>query len=243
MDLDGLTVMPGIVDPHVHYIQNQTPNLEAMVEDQRLLLENGRTTVGIPAVIPFNLDGFDPFEELGLVVLRMHFYLGYNNSCGELTDDFWRSASFDRSIEHRVAVAGVKIFTDGGACNSPAVSWDYPDTPIARELEVSGNGDLYVTTEEVASVVADTDSRGGMTVIHAIGDRGIRTALHGLKQSIGDTGNANRHRIDHNVLVLPDLYARYSKLDVTPVVFGNFGSCRERDGRGWANIVPAGNLD
>ena len=242
VDLGGRSVMPGIVDPHVHYIQNQTPDLGLMVEDQRLLLENGRTTVGIPAVIAFNMAGFDPFDLADLEVLRMHFYLGYNNSCGELNGDYWREFEFDRSAELRIAIAGVKLFTDGGLCNAPAVSWEYPDTPIAAELQVSGTGDLYVTVADVAAVVADVESRDGLTVIHAIGDAAIAVALDGLEAGLAGAPNVNGHRIDHNVIVAPDLYSRYGEIGITPVVWGNFSSCRELDGRGWVAIVPADKL-
>ena len=240
VDLGGLTVMPGVVDPHVHYIQNQTPELGAMVEDQRLLLENGRTTVGIPAIIPFNMEGFDAMDEADLEILRMHFYVSYNEVCGDLVGDFWREVEFDRSAERRMTFAGVKLFTDGGACNSPAVSWEYPDTAEAAALGVvPGSGDLYVSADEVASVVAETDARGGLTLIHAIGDVAVEVALDGVELGLDGRDNTNRHRIDHNVIVPPELHRRYGELGITPVVFGNFSSCREASGQGWSAIQPA----
>ncbi len=185
--------------------------------------------------------GFDPFELADLEVLRMHFYLGYNNSCGEL-NDYWREFEFNRSAELRIAIASVKLFSDGGLCNAPAVSWEHPGTPIAAELQVSGTGDLYVTVAEVAAAVADVESRDGLTVIHAIGDAAILVALDGLEAGLAGGPNVNGHRIDHNVVVAPDLYSRYGEIGITPVVWGNFSSCRELDGRGWAAIMPADKL-
>ena len=185
----------------------------------------------------------DAMDAADLELLRMHLYVSYNGACGDLAGDYWREVEFDRSADRRLTMAGVKVFTDGGACNSPAVSFEYPDTEEAAALGVTpGNGDLYVNVDEVAAVVADTDSRGGLTLIHAVGDVAIEVALDALDLALDGADNHNRHRMDHNVLVPPELYGRYGELGIPPVVFGNFSSCREAAGRGWSAIQPAGLL-
>lgn len=238
VDLGGATVMPGIVDPHIHMIQHQTPDHELMASAQQTLIESGRTTVGIPGINPFNMDGFEGFDDRA--VIRMRLYVSYNTNCGERPlPDYWRSFDFDHDPADRIAVAGVKVFADGGSCNGPAVDWEYPD-PLPDGIGFTdwvGNGSLYITTDELANVVRDTGNRGGQTVVHVAGERAVATALDGMEQALGDGGNPQRHRLDHNDFVPPEHRSRYGELGVIPVVFGDYDSCFEPGGI-WSVLAP-----
>ncbi|MDX1511342.1 MAG: hypothetical protein R3249_08345, partial [Nitriliruptorales bacterium] len=62
LDLEGQALLPGIIDPHIHLEQNESPDVENMLATEEMLLESGRTTLGVPAIIPINLEGYDAIE-------------------------------------------------------------------------------------------------------------------------------------------------------------------------------------
>ena len=242
VDLGGRTLMPGFVDPHTHSMQVHAPDLDGMRAGQEELLAGGTTTAGMPTVLPDHLGAFRELDATGDIVLRSHLYLACNFVCGEETGDFYLSEAFSRDPSLRLAAAGVKMFTDSGVCNAPAVSFEYPDTvPEAlKDGGWTGNGQLYVSSEEVASVVLAVDSAGGYAVIHAIGDVAIATALQGIRDA-GDL--TQRHQLHHNSmssLVDPDLLAVYGEAGMTPVMFPVQWTRACEEGRGdlWATIIP-----
>ncbi|MGB7860271.1 MAG: amidohydrolase family protein, partial [Acidimicrobiia bacterium] len=253
VDLGGKTVLPGFVDPHTHAVQHLAfdSNLEAMKAAERDLLAGGTTTTGAPTVSPDDLEGFLAFEASGDLVLRTHLYLAYNDPCGDRPyGDHYQAHQFGRDPDRRLAIAGVKIFTDGGVCEAPAISSSYPDTVPDRLKEIGfvGHGALYVTPDEVADVVSEIDDLGGLVVLHAIGDVAIRTALEGLAQANRANPLANPHRIDHNSLnslLNTEELEIYGQLGMVPVVFPVrwANGCDPAASDAWRAILPQPELD
>ena len=228
LDLEGRTVIPGIVDPHIHLEQNQSPDYDLMIAEEQMLLESGRTTLGVPAIIPFNLAGYEGIAARGGPLLRSHFYLAVNTSCNDPVESegWWKEYEFDRSAELRFAYAGIKLFTDGGGCNDPAFTFDWVD---------GTQGDLYVDAEYVADILRQADEVGALAVVHAVGDRGVDVALTGFEEALaGD--NPNRHRIDHNTIVHEDWVSRYGESGANFVGWAWFNSCLEQSGAGWESL-------
>ena len=220
IDLEGRTVMPGIVETHSHFMQFVAPDTGAMQAGHDTLVSWGVTTAGMPSVLSDQLPAFEELDSLGQIRLRAQLYLAYNSVCGDQLGDFYLSQPFDAQPRSGVAVRGVKIFSDGGVCRAPAISFEYgADAP--QELQDAGwvgNGDLYVTPEEVTSVVEAVDAAGGATVIHAIGDRAIATVLEGLRDA-GELGQP--HQVHHNSLsslVDPEVLEVYGDLGLIPVL-------------------------
>jgi len=253
VDLGGRALLPGLIDPHTHALQIHAfaPQIDAMLAAQDDLLAGGVTTIGSPNVKPDDLAGFTAFEDAGDVVVRDHLYLTYDDECGERPfGDYYLSHEFSRDPELRQTVAGAKIFTDGGVCNAPAFSIPYPDTVPQRLKDRGwvGNGDLYVTPEEVADVVGRVDTAGGITVIHAIGDLGIEVALEGLARANDARPFANPQRIDHNsatTLLRDEELRRYGELDMVPAVFTvpYANACDPATTDAWRAILPGPVFD
>jgi predicted amidohydrolase YtcJ len=141
----------------------------------------------------------------------------YNTNCGDVVGDWYRDYAPTREPGEMLRIGGVKIFGDGGSCNAPAVSFQYPNDV--------GHGDLYFAQEELNQVVADVQARGHQAAIHALGDRAIEQAQVAIAAALEGQPNSLRHRIEHNAVLRPDMMVRYSETGIIPVIFGNFPTC------------------
>jgi len=245
IDVGARTVMPGFVDPHTHHLQNPAPDLDGMRDGIAFMLEGGTTTSGAPTVFPDELEAYRTLDAAGELPVRTHLYVSYNDFCdGRDHGDFYLENEFSQHPDLRLVVAGVKMFSDGGACRAPAISHEYLDTTPDHLKEVGwvGSGDLYVTADEVASVVSEVDAAGGITVIHGIGDLGLREAINGLAIAFERRPFAQHQRIDHNsltTLLTPDELSIYGDIGMVPVVFGVrwAGACDPSVGEAWKSIL------
>ena len=114
-------------------------------------------------------------------------------------------------------IAGVKIFTDGGACGNVALSF---------ELEPgSGTGDLWYTQDELNEMVADVHTAGYQAAIHAIGDRAVEQALNALEKALDGQPNTPRHRMEHVSVIPADQIPRFGELGIIPVLIGQYPNC------------------
>jgi len=217
IDLQGRALMPGFVDAHTHILASPDHYGTSSEGVQDLALMYGITTMADMSGTPDLLERIQTLEREGKLRVRTSVYMIYNTSCGDVVGDWYRDYAPTPEPGEMLRIGGVKIFTDGGSCNAPAVSFEYPSGV--------GYGDLYFAQEELNQVVADIQARGYQAAIHALGDRAVEQAQVAIAAALDGRPNTLRHRIEHNAVLPPDLMGRYSEIGIVPVIFGRFPTC------------------
>lgn len=217
VDLEGLTLMPGFVDPHDHLFNDAYRwGYDLAQAQQKLGLENGITTLGDLFVNESFLDELQAFADTGQLRIRTSAYLTYTDNCGNLQGDWYQAHPPTDEPGEMLRIGGIKIFADGGSCGAPAVSYDHPSY---------GMGDLWFTQSQMNDMVASLDAEGYQLAIHALGDRAVQQAMDALDALPGGRVAEMRHRIDHNATVRPEQLPRYGEIGVTPLIFTTFPAC------------------
>ena len=81
----------------------------------------------------------------------------------------------------------------------------------------STNGELFYEPDVFAALIAKLDARGFQTFSHAIGDRGIRTALDAIERAQRVNGRRDaRHQLVHVECPDPADVPRFAELGVVP---------------------------
>jgi predicted amidohydrolase YtcJ len=118
-------------------------------------------------------------------------------------------------IMGRRRVGGCVAWEMDGSISSRTAAFDRP------YLDRGGTGRLYRTAEEAFALMEPFHRAGYQVSTHAIGPRGIESALVALERLLADEGSAardRRHRIEHFEFPRPDQVERAGRLGiVTPV--------------------------
>jgi predicted amidohydrolase YtcJ len=216
IDLDGATVVPGLVDAHSHFFEAGVgQGIGAAIQDTEIL-SNGITTTAEFHTGPELVETMMRYDEAGDLRVRTSLYLIYTDACGQRQGDWWRAVPPTRELGEMLRIGGIKVFADGGACNAPAVSYTYPD---------GTSGDLYFDVDEMASIIREIEAQGHQAAVHALGDRAVAVVLDAMERVVGDGGNPLRHRIEHSAVVGPDLYGRHQQSGVVATLSGAFRTC------------------
>jgi predicted amidohydrolase YtcJ len=231
IDLDGRTLMPGFVDAHTHIFNDAWYWEMDMEGTQQLALQNGITTLANMYVPPEFVEEMRAFEREGKLIIRTSLYLIYDDACGVVYGDWYMAHPPTRGFGEKLRIGGVKIFSDGGVCGMPALSFDYP------EDWGGGQGDLWLSQAELNQAVAQAHNAGYQVAIHAIGDRAVETVQNAIEFALAGQPNTLRHRIEHNVIVRPELRTRYGEIGIVPAIFGWPPTCAELAGESWGAIV------
>lgn len=216
VDIAGLTIMPGFVDAHSHLFNAAGAWGLDFEGAQQMALEYGITSVANMYATQDFLNEMSSFSDSGNLKIRTSLYLTYNSNCGELMGDWYQDYPVTRTPGEMLRIGGVKLFTDGGSCGAPAVSFDHP---------AYGFGSLWFTQDELNSAITEIHENGFQAAIHALGDRAVEQALNAVEFALNGKENTARHRIEHNALVRDDLVGRYGEVGVIPLIFGSYPVC------------------
>jgi predicted amidohydrolase YtcJ len=216
VDLRGHTMLPAFVDAHAHYFDHAFLDKGDPAAYLAHALENGTATFGEAGVPEAQLPVIQQLVDGGGVKLRTNLYLRVDDPCGASQGDWWKGVTPTADLGARFRIAGVKVWTDGGACNRPARSYPYGD---------GSTGDLYFEPKTLLPALAAADRLGHQVVLHALGDRAIAVAKRTLSDLLGGSDNVLRHRIDHNAILPPDLREGYAESGGIAVIFGAYSTC------------------
>jgi len=218
IDLQGTTLMPGFVDPHSHIFNDARQYMSmSLSEAQQLALENGITTLGDLYVTESFLKEIRIFDQAGGLQVRTNLYLVATDNCGRPQGDWWKDYPATNSPGEMLRIGGVKIFADGGTCKDVALSFE-------REPG-GGFGDLFFEQGELDRLVNEVHTSNRQVAIHALGDRAVEVAQNAIASVLQGEPNVNRHRIEHNTLVRPELLPRYGEIGVVPIIYALYPSC------------------
>jgi predicted amidohydrolase YtcJ len=111
--------------------------------------------------------------------------------------------------DDRFRVGPVKLYIDDVAeAHTAAMLEPYADDPAT-------SGGTFYAPQEFADLMVELERRGFQTFTHAIGDRGIRTALDAVEHARRVHGPRDvRHQLVHVELVHPDDLPRFGQLGV-----------------------------
>ena len=232
IDLQGRTLMPGFVDAHTHILSSPDHYGTDLEGVQDLALMYGITTLADASGTPDLLQRLQALEREDKLRVRTSVYMMYNSACGDAMGEWYREYAPTREPGEMLRIGGVKIFADGGSCNAPAVSFEYPSGV--------GRGDLYFAQEELDQVMADAQARGYQVAIHALGDRAVEQAQVAIAAALDGQPNTLRHRVEHNAVLRPDLMGRYSEIGIVPLIFGRYATCAKLGATSkFKYVVPA----
>lgn len=217
IDLTGRALLPGFVDAHTHVFYFAGGD-DGLTRAQDELLSSGITTIGEAGVTPALLARLQALDGQGALRVRTSLYLLATDNCGRLEGDWYRAHPPARPAGDMLHIPGIKIFEDGGACNEPALS-------VGGGDGTQTSGDLYFPAGELGQMIAAAQQDGYQVAVHAVGDRAVETALDAIAAALDGGPNVYRHRIEHNLVVRPEIMPRFEETGALPVLFGKLPAC------------------
>lgn len=149
---------------------------------------------------------YKQFADEGLLTTRIY---GMISGAGETFDILSRNGPINSYADDMLALRSVKLYSDGALGSRGAAMLEpYSDDP-------GNHGLLFVSQEEMNSMVEKVTQKGFQANVHAIGDAGNRQVLDAFEyaQSKLEPGDY-RNRVEHAQIVALDDIPRFKELDI-----------------------------
>ncbi len=247
VDLNGRSLLPGFVEGHSHILRGR-PEGMSLQEAMETALRFGLTTLNELSGSREDAEDLLAEETNGGLRLRVNLFGRYNaaflaeDNTSIIIEAWYPDQAPILDPERRLRIPGVKVFVDGAF--TPGRGCWASTEPFPELLQndpifdvcASPRGALYVTVDELTSVITDAQDKNFIVAMHAMGDRGIETALAALETALdGEPASTYRHQIHHNSMLRPDQLPRYEALDVLASVRG-YSICTP-DTSYWGNVL------
>jgi predicted amidohydrolase YtcJ len=169
----------------------------------------GITTIIDPQSFPEDMVTYSQMRNKGELPVRLQVALLHRIgiSDAEMEEFEETRKKYDDDF---LRTAAIKLYIDDVIePHTAAMLEPYTDRP-------DETGALLYEPEEFSKIVAGLDKRKFQLLIHAIGDRGIRTALDALEHARKTNGiRDSRHQLVHIECLSPQDVSRFSQLGVT----------------------------
>jgi predicted amidohydrolase YtcJ len=211
-----------------------------------IALSMGLTEVHDAGVGYEEIELYKELLEEGKLGIRLHVMF-LASDAGEELDRYIANPPAIGLGDHRLTLRSLKVFADGAlGARGAALLEPYSDAPDEKGLVRIGEEELY-------RLVTKASKAGYQVAVHAIGDRGNRTALDAIERAQKELpGKLPRHRIEHAQIVALSDIPRFAELGViasmqpihAPMDMGfaevRVGAERIRGGYVWKSLIDSG---
>lgn len=215
IDLGGLTLLPGFIDSHAHWIgDNDRTSFSDVDETIQYLLENGWTSINEMFVSPQRLEQLTALDAEGRLRVRVNAYLPVNYLDQRFGRPYLQYSPLE-VLSPRVRIAGVKITTDNDWGH--IINWEQSE----------------LNAEMLAAHQA-----GWQVAIHTFSVQGHAMVLAALASALqGEDNSEYRHRIEHVIAITDEQLAEIQERGYLASVQLNFpGNIPQADPTFYAKV-------
>jgi predicted amidohydrolase YtcJ len=215
VDLDGLTVTPGFIDSHAHWIgDRELYGVSTAQEAIQGALGAGWTSLNEMFVNQDRLDELTALDAAGELRVRVNAYLPVNYGTDQKFGFWFSDLTPGAQLGPRLRLAGAKFFIDG--CG--------PETYYLSEPRDDGNlGQFDWKRRALRRLVARVHDAGWQIAAHSCGDGATDEILDALELAFGDEPGAQfRARLEHLIVLRDDQVRRMRRLGVSPSIQPTF---------------------
>ena len=181
----------------------------SMTENFAQAVRAGITTIVDPQSFLEDLEIYKQLAKQGKIPARLQVALFHRKGASESDLSKFIEARKQHQDDH-LRVSALKLYIDDVIePHTAAMLEPYSDRPDTK-------GELLYDPQEFKQLIARLDQTPFQIFIHAIGDRGIRTALDALEYAQKQNGKRDRrHQLVHVECVSPQDIPRFKELGVT----------------------------